>query len=334
MDPDVQQKSTLQVATVRLLDTGSQVTTIPVSFYNEHLSDQPVHPLNELLHVEGAAGQCVPYLGYVEVAMTFPKDFLGSDFPVQTLALVVPDVRPDFPTSVLIGMNTLEILYEQFSSSNCSSFQPTSYGYRAVLQTLQVTCQQNCNDHLGVVTTLSKSPVLISAGCTVVVEGSAKLLSPASQCVVIQHPGSGLPGGLCVSNCLVALKAGTHTQVPVVVSNGTEQDIYIPALSVIAELGAYDCIVSEHSVTNLPDQEMLSTPLTFNFGESPIPAEWKERITTKLNAMSEVFSHHDLDFGCTKEVKHHIKLHDNTPFKHKARPIHPQDKFINIFESF
>lgn len=275
--------------------------------------------------MEGAAGQCVPYLGYVEVAMTFPKDFLGSDFPVQTLALVVPDVRPDYPTSVLVGMNTLEILYEQFSSSNCSSFQPTSYGYRAVLQTLQVTYQQNWIDHLGVVTTLSKSPVLIPAGCTVVVEGSAKLLSPASQCVVIQHPGSGLPGGLCVSNCLVALKGGTHTQVPVVVSNRTEQDIYIPALSVIAELGAYDCIVSEHSVTNPPDREMVSTPLTFKFGESPIPAEWRERITTKLNAMSEVFSHHDLDFGCTKEVKHHIKLHDNTPFKHKARPIHPQD---------
>lgn len=45
-----------------LLDTGSQVTTIPVSFYNEHLSDQPVHSLNELLHVEGAAGQSIPYL--------------------------------------------------------------------------------------------------------------------------------------------------------------------------------------------------------------------------------------------------------------------------------
>lgn len=42
-----------------LLDTGSQVTTIPVSFYNDHLSDQLVHPLHELLHVEGAAGHGV-----------------------------------------------------------------------------------------------------------------------------------------------------------------------------------------------------------------------------------------------------------------------------------
>lgn len=72
-----------------LLDTGSQVTTIPVSFYNEHLSDKPIHSLNEVLHIEGAAGQSVPYLGYVETTIAFPEDFLGSKFSLQTLALVV-----------------------------------------------------------------------------------------------------------------------------------------------------------------------------------------------------------------------------------------------------
>ncbi|XP_051953222.1 retrovirus-related Pol polyprotein from transposon opus [Xyrauchen texanus] len=41
--------------------------------------------------------------------------------------------------------------------------------------------------------------------------------------------------------------------------------------------------------------------------------------------MPEVFSLHDLDYGSTEKVKHQIKLNDNTPFKHRARPIHPQD---------
>lgn len=41
--------------------------------------------------------------------------------------------------------------------------------------------------------------------------------------------------------------------------------------------------------------------------------------------MSEVFSRHDLDFGCTNQVKHQITLHDETPFEQRARPIHPQD---------
>lgn len=41
--------------------------------------------------------------------------------------------------------------------------------------------------------------------------------------------------------------------------------------------------------------------------------------------MPEVFSQHDLDFGHTKKVKHHIKLSEETPFKYRARPIHPCD---------
>ncbi len=33
----------------------------------------------------------------------------------------------------------------------------------------------------------------------------------------------------------------------------------------------------------------------------------------------------DMDFGHTDKVKHRIKLSDETPFKHRPRPIHPQD---------
>ncbi len=77
-----------------LLDTGSQVTTIPVSFYNQNLVEQQIKPLDDLLEVEGAAGQSVPYLGYVELTVGFPKDFLVTDIVVPTLALVVSGFAP------------------------------------------------------------------------------------------------------------------------------------------------------------------------------------------------------------------------------------------------
>lgn len=308
-----------------LLDTGSQVTTISVSFYNEHLSDKPIHSLNELLCIEGAAGQSVPYLGYVETTIAFPEDFLGSKFSLQTLALVVPDVRPGFPTSVLIGMNTLEAVYDQFCTSDSSTLQPSSYGYKVVLQALQLTCQRDSNTNIGLVTLCSKTPVVIPAGCTVVIEGSAKVSAPrTSKCAVIQHPVTGLPNALCVSSCLVDLPSRSPYKVPVVVKNESGQDVCIPPSSVIAELETYECtIYAQHQA--IKPRESATTPLTFNFGESPIPAVWRERITEKLSAMPEVFSQHDLDFGCTSQVKHHINLQDNTPFKHRARPIHPQD---------
>ncbi|RXN07448.1 Retrovirus-related Pol polyprotein from transposon 297 [Labeo rohita] len=41
--------------------------------------------------------------------------------------------------------------------------------------------------------------------------------------------------------------------------------------------------------------------------------------------MPEVFSLHPQDFGRTDKVKHKINLMDETPFKHRPRPIHPED---------
>lgn len=39
-----------------LHDSGSQVTTVPESFYKQHLPEQELKPLHNLLEVEGANG--------------------------------------------------------------------------------------------------------------------------------------------------------------------------------------------------------------------------------------------------------------------------------------
>lgn len=65
--------------------------------------------------------------------------------------------------------------------------------------------------------------------------------------------------------------------------------------------------------------------LHFDFGNSPVPEEWKRKIVLKLSVMPEVSALHDHDFGQTNKVKHSIKLHNETPFKLKASPIHPND---------
>ncbi|KAG1959417.1 hypothetical protein F2P79_007149 [Pimephales promelas] len=204
-------------------------------------------------------------------------------------------------------MNALEPLYEQYLQSNLPTFQPSSQGYRAVLKTLQLSQQQGDIGHTGVVRLLSKVPVRVPAGRTLVIEGSAKVVSPStSQSVLIQHPASILPGGLCVSNCLITLPAHAPYKVPVVVTNESEQDIYIPPLSVIAELRTYHCILSRHQVKSYPSEPTL-TSLNLDFGDSPTSLEWKERITRRLRDMSEVFSHHDLILDA------------------RIRPIHPSD---------
>ena len=50
-----------------LIGTGSMVTTIGESFYKKCLTNCPILPIGNLLRVEGAGGQAIPYLGYVFV---------------------------------------------------------------------------------------------------------------------------------------------------------------------------------------------------------------------------------------------------------------------------
>lgn len=119
--------------------------------------------------VEGAGGHTIHYLAYVELKVKFLSEFLGINFEVSTLALVVPDVRAH-QSPVLIGMNTVEPLYSQYIESENANFQPTVHGYRTVLNLLQVCHQQQQAVSDGVVRLSHKSPVVIPPGYTLSID--------------------------------------------------------------------------------------------------------------------------------------------------------------------
>ncbi|XP_043094871.1 uncharacterized protein LOC122345103, partial [Puntigrus tetrazona] len=310
-----------------LLDTGSQVTTIPLSFYKKYLSHHPLQSLESLLEVEGANGQSVPYLGYVDVALKFPKEFLGTDAEVTTLALVVPDLI-NVP-QVLIGTNTLDALYSNYVQNETVSPSPSYHGYAAVLKTLDVRHKQSCAETFGCVTLKGTVPETVLAGHTAVLDGVVCLKClPAEKLTVISHPTmSPLPGGLLVASGLHTLPGKRFFSLPVVVKNETQSDIVIPPKIVISELHAVQQVMDKplaRDVSKTPEKSK-GLQIPFDFGDSPLPSEWKERISALLNSMPEVFALNDMDYGHSDKVKHRIKLRDETPFKQRARPIHPQD---------
>lgn len=286
-----------------------------------------------MLGVEGANGQSVPYIGYIEMNVTFPEEFLKKDIEVPTLALVVPDVKTYTESLVLIGTNTLDVLYDQYSKSKSHNHQSPLFGYKAVLKTLELRQKQTTDGNLGLVRSQSKEHAVIPAGQTVVLEGSVTSHGLHSdKWVVVQYPiMSSLLGGIIVKSCLFTLPTRQPCHLPVVLTNETERNVTIPPSCVIAELHVVQSVHSKEQSVSSPGSAVYGhTPdqkseLAFNFGESPIPQEWKERITEMLKGMPEVFAQHELDFGRTQQVKHHINLTDETLFKHRARPIHPKD---------
>ncbi|KAL7841512.1 hypothetical protein SRHO_G00252030 [Serrasalmus rhombeus] len=325
-----------------LLDTGSQVTTVSQSFYDSHLSNHPIHPISDILEVEGANGQAVPYLGYIQLSMQFPREFMASQPEVQTLALIVPDTRLNSSVPVLIGTNTLDPLYEQFCDGN-PLVSNTYCGYQQVLKTLQLRQKQNSEGQIGVVRLGRHEQGIIPARQKVVLEGFVSRSEANNEkWAVLEEPSiSSLPGGIFIDSCLISIPARHPYKIPVVLRNETSHDIVLPSNSVLAEL----CIPHEisqtyntYSLSQLSSSsivcssqqqprrdEQQTNSLSFDFGDSPLPAKWKKRITETLNTYSEVFSQYDLDFGHATKVKHRIKLKDETPFKHRPRPIHPKD---------
>ncbi|MGL4646381.1 MAG: hypothetical protein ACRCVL_04615 [Cetobacterium sp.] len=96
-----------------------------------------IKPLEHHLEVEAANGQLVPFLGYIEIDLVFPKDFLGVETKISTLALVTVDLSGCAQSSVLIGTNTLDLAYESHSECEISlSFQTLPYGLKAILNVL------------------------------------------------------------------------------------------------------------------------------------------------------------------------------------------------------
>lgn len=157
-----------------LLDTGSQVTTMSQSFYKSYLSDHTIYPVNDLLEIEGANGHSVPYMGYVQVTIQFPKEFISAEPEIETLALIVPDVRSNSITPLLIGTNTLDPLYEQFCDDDYLQTNPYS-GYHQVLRTLQFRHNRNSNVQLGLVNLRNIEPNVIPAGQKFVLEAFANI---------------------------------------------------------------------------------------------------------------------------------------------------------------
>lgn len=137
--------------------------------------------------------------------------------------------------------------------------------------------------------------------------------------------------------CLVTFPKQNPYKLSVWVRNESDHNITLPTHCIIAELHTPDIIydnlsASKKDAASVKCGAVSSQPvhedkpsLTIDFSDSPLTQEWKDRVTQSLTAYADVFAQHDLDFGYTSKVKHHIKVKDETPFKQKSRPIHPND---------
>jgi len=66
-----------------------------------------MHSIDDILKVEGAGGQDIPLLGYVEADIAFPEQTSGVKDPIPTIILVVPNTSFNKDVPVVIGTNCI-----------------------------------------------------------------------------------------------------------------------------------------------------------------------------------------------------------------------------------
>ena len=307
---------------IALLDTGSQVSTISVGFWES--LQVPMRPLSEL-KVYGVGGYEVKYLGFTELTVRLPDGLSGVDIPI----LVVPNDDYNGRVPLLIGTNVLQVeqkrLVQNYGKRYLQKISiptPLHLALRSMMMCQRV--MQSSNGMYGTVRT--QQVVCLDPGKSIVVMGQPKLVSAVKSCVAVTERKIGSNFDIVPS--LICLGADTHTLVPVEVHNITSNRLLIQPNTVLCSLhqvtveqvGGKLAGVKEKKNVELDDFFSL---FDFSGMSELLSQEQIAYFKRNLNDWNALFSRSSTDIGHTSFVKHAIHLRDEAPFKERPRRIPP-----------
>ena len=111
------------------LDTGSCVSLLSKAFYDSHLTYIEIKPLRNILRIECADGNVLPYIGFIEVDITAIEGIPNLS-SVPCIFLVTPNTNYSAHTPVLLGTKILDELKD-----NCKMIHGPKYLQTGNLQT-------------------------------------------------------------------------------------------------------------------------------------------------------------------------------------------------------
>ena len=90
---------------IALLDTGSHITHVSLDYCQA--MGIPIHPIDQLVNIEGAEGAAIEYVGFIEADLPFP---MGThEFKTEALLLVLPTTEYQKRVPVAIGTSLTDM---------------------------------------------------------------------------------------------------------------------------------------------------------------------------------------------------------------------------------
>lgn len=306
-----------------LLDTGSTVSTLALSFYKENFPQTEIRSFDGILELQGVDGNSLPYEGYIEAEIIVPG--LQNDRVYPCLFLIVQDTNYHQSVPILLGTNILKTLLE-----DTKEIHGERYLQKANLHTpwfLAFQCLSKREKELrrngyklGIVKSAEEAKITIPPNSQKTVMGYVdKQMRYQESCAMLQASDeSRIPKDLDIVPTIINYKYGRKDAVPVHICNITTSTVTISPREILCELQAVN--IEDLSIGN---SEINPRVDSFNIDIENVTAtqykEAKEFLTRNL----DLFSWNSTDIGHVTSVEHSIELENDTPFKQRSRRIPP-----------
>lgn len=228
--------------------------------------------MSNILHVECADGQSLPYLGYIQCSLK-AKGIDNNQVFVDGLFLIVPNTSYNECVPVLIGTNIISVLMNLVKESHglrylqeANLFAPWHLAFRCV--SLRDKELQRHKNVLALVRLAESSRVTIPPNTDIVVKGYLhKELPYQPVCALLQTTSkSKIPKDLYVSPVLISYHHRQNGVVPVHISNITTRTVTLTPHALLCEVQPVsvenftslkdDCVSKEVDIMELTLQKM------------------------------------------------------------------------------
>ena len=330
------------ISCLSLVDTGSQVTTLSESFLKNNLPKIPIHPVNELLEIEGAGGQKIPFIGYIEARLT-----VHTSSNIECLILIVGDTAYNKRVPVVVGTNVLQSCYSKVKDN----YHDCPRALKAAFQQLIARDKVIHQEEPSRVRAANSKPLTVAAQQTTVVWGIVRSNPNIGVYDAFTQPiqEANISSSLTVIPGVVRISSKAQ-QIPIHLQNMCDRPIVIHPKSVLCGIHLAEWVGSPATTRESPNHTSptvgvksmnitpTKTPLDPAPSSSPKPKHGSRAVDLDetnlssdqclevqrlLQKYEDVFSQSEYDLGCATAVKHTINMTDDTPFKQRHRRIPP-----------
>lgn len=319
-----------------VLDTGSQVTLMRQSLYNQHFWNKPKNMTDSTVFtLKAANGLAIPYSGYAILDF----EFQGVRVPRRGVVLVEDE---HLTSPFLIGMNVIsecwETVFEKPQAVTSATYFSRESWKRAfaVCQRISVTTGED--GYMGYVWPSGRRGIKVPASSEIVVWGRARMGPRGTEyCGLVEA----LPGPHPIEVARVVAKV-RHGRIPIRIRNVTPCVVSIGRFQKLGRLfrvaemdicGTRELDLSQ-GVGGQVQVSIVEAGVSVEVGEPGVrmgvlgdrpdlSTQQQGELQALFSKWGRVFADSDEDFGRTDMVQHQIPTGEAAPIRERFRPLPP-----------